>query len=191
MSKLSASACRWREDGGGEAAGARSLAFIAELGIPVRLRQESDDFTQPITGLAICDGGVVIDPKVEIWPGDLLHEAGHIAVVEGERRPTLGALEPDQDEEYMAIAWSYAAAKICDVGLRELFHAEGEFVGHPRRDDLRLRVLEHKPGRAGQVARRMIPRVLAVHHHHPAKRPAGKVRREAVQAAQQGGFPAS
>ncbi|MEZ5693399.1 MAG: hypothetical protein R3D99_06060 [Altererythrobacter sp.] len=125
MSTLPASACRWRMEGGGEAAGARSLAFIAELGIPVRLRQESEDFTQPITGLAICDGGVVIDPEVEIWPGDLLHEAGHIAVVEGERRPTLGALEPDQDEEYMAIAWSYAAAKICDVGLRELFHAEG------------------------------------------------------------------
>nr|WP_137676772.1 hypothetical protein [Parerythrobacter lutipelagi] len=125
MSAPAAAACQWREEGGRAAAGERSLAFIAEVGIPVRLRQDSDDFTQPITGLAICDGSVVIDPETEVWPGDLLHEAGHIAVVEPARRVTLGALEPDQDEEYMAIAWSYAAAKICAVGLRQLFHSEG------------------------------------------------------------------
>lgn len=124
MSAVSASDCRWREEGGGEAAGARCLAFLAEVGIPVRLRQ-GEEMDQPVDGFIIAGGTVVIDPATPVWPGDLLHEGGHIAVTDPARRATLGALEPDQTEEYMAIAWSYAAAKQCDVGLRQLFHPEG------------------------------------------------------------------
>ncbi len=125
MSDLAASTCRWCEDGGGEEAGERCIAFVRDIGIEVRERRPGEAMDQPIEGLAIRDGAIVIDPAVPIWPGDFLHEAGHIAVVEEKRRPTLSELEPDRAEELMAIAWSYAATKECGLTLRQLFNPEG------------------------------------------------------------------
>ncbi|RIV85164.1 hypothetical protein [Aurantiacibacter zhengii] len=124
MSGTLASQCNWQEEGGGEAAAARCLDFLTEVGIPVRLRA-AEELDQLIDGLAIRDGALVVDPDVTIWPGDLLHEAGHIAVMPADIRPNLGEIEANRDEELMAIAWSYAAAKVCDIGLRQLFHPAG------------------------------------------------------------------
>lgn len=124
MSRLAASACKWREEGGGQAAAERCLALLDEVGIPVRARAE-DEMGQPIEGLAIRNGTVVIDPSVPIWPGDLLHEAGHVAVVEPERRASLNQVRRVLAEERMAIAWSYAAARRCGMSVRQLFHNEG------------------------------------------------------------------
>jgi hypothetical protein len=115
----------WIEAGGGEEAGKRCIAFVESVGIGVRARREGEVLDQPIEGLAIKDGAIVIDPEVPIWPGDFLHEAGHIAVTEADRRSTLSELEADRDEELMAIAWSYAATRECGMTLRQLFNPEG------------------------------------------------------------------
>ncbi|WP_052761821.1 hypothetical protein [Aurantiacibacter luteus] len=80
---------------------------------------------QAIEGLSIRQGAVLIDPEKAIWPGDLLHEAGHVAVTAPERRADLNEVPRVLAEEMMAIAWSYAAARQCGVPLRELFHSEG------------------------------------------------------------------
>ncbi len=39
-----------------------------------------------VLGLAIVEGSIQIDPEAESFPGDLLHEAGHIAVCAPELR---------------------------------------------------------------------------------------------------------
>lgn len=123
MIAASAELCRWRSEGGGAETGARCLAFLAEVGVPVHMREA--EAAQAIEGLSIRGGAVVIDPEVAIWPGDLLHEAGHVAVTPPDRRPHLNEVRRVLAEEMMAIAWSYAAARRCGVALRDLFHAEG------------------------------------------------------------------
>lgn len=144
-SKVTASACRWREEGGGEAAAERCLAFLDKVGIEVDWL-EAKDAAQLLDGLAIVGGRLLIDPETPVWPSDLLHEAGHIAAAAPEDRATLGPLEPDPTDEMMAIAWSYAASRECGITLRQLFHdggyrsdganlatafATGHFIGAP------------------------------------------------------------
>ncbi|MFZ1743073.1 MAG: hypothetical protein WAT93_09480 [Pontixanthobacter sp.] len=141
---VTADKCLWREEGGGEDAGARCLAFLAKVGIEVDWIDASE--TQFLDGLAIVKGRLLIDPEVPVWPSDLLHEGGHIAVAAPEDRPTLGPLESDPTDEMMAIAWSYAASRQCELSLKHLFHnggyrddsaklatsfATGHFIGAP------------------------------------------------------------
>ena len=123
MNKPPASDFRWREEGGGEAAGARCFAFLDTIGIGYEHIGKRE--AQLLEGLAILEGKILLDPGAAIWPGDVLHEAGHIAVTPADRRPTLGPIEPDRIEEVAAIAWSYAAARECGLALREIFHADG------------------------------------------------------------------
>lgn len=123
MTTVTASACTWREDGGGEAAAARILPFLEEVGIEVDWIGAHKE--QLLDGLAIVGGRILIDPETPVWPGDLLHEAGHIAVVDAADRPTLGPLVADPTDEMATIAWSYAAAFSCDLSLRHLFHDGG------------------------------------------------------------------
>src|ERR1051326_6795330 len=64
-----------------------------------------------LDGLMISRGVLLIDEARLVFPGDLLHEAGHLAVVPAERRTLLdGNAGGDPGEEMAAIAWSYAAA---------------------------------------------------------------------------------
>ena len=123
MTAFSASQCTWVEEGGGTAAAQRCLDFLDSVGIEVG--QMGDSKEQRLEGLAIVDGRLLIDPKTLVWPSDLLHEGGHIAVAAPEDRPTLGPIEPDGADEMMAMAWSYAASLKCDIGLEELFHSGG------------------------------------------------------------------
>lgn len=97
MDKVTASACTWREEGGGEAAAARILPFLEEIGIEVDWI--GDQKEQLLGGLAIVEGRILIDPETPVWPGDLLHEAGHVAVVDAADRPTLGPLVADPTDE--------------------------------------------------------------------------------------------
>lgn len=75
--------------------------------------------------MAIVKGRLLIDPNVPVWPDDLLHEAGHIAVAAPADRASLGPVEADTADEMAAIAWSCAAARLCDVNLQFLFHSGG------------------------------------------------------------------
>tara|TARA_R100001129_G_scaffold96039_1_gene65550 strand:- start:454 stop:996 length:543 start_codon:yes stop_codon:yes gene_type:complete len=121
---VTAEKCLWREEGGGAEAAARCLAFLEEVGIDVDWIGP-DDEAQLLDGLAIIGGRLLVDPETPIWPSDLLHEGGHIAAAAPEDRPTLGPIEADPTDEMMAIAWSFAAARQCDLPLKHLFHSGG------------------------------------------------------------------
>ncbi|MBL8649035.1 MAG: hypothetical protein JNL35_01360 [Sphingopyxis sp.] len=120
---VTAPACTWRDEGGGEAAAARILPFLEEIGIEVDWIGAHKE--QLLDGLAIVNGRILIDPDTPVWPGDLLHEAGHIAAVTAEDRKTLGPIVADPTDEMVAIAWSYAASLPCELPMKHLFHNGG------------------------------------------------------------------
>lgn len=114
--------CRWREPGG--PAAARTIcAFLATIGIAVEVAPLAGPSLVP--GLAVHRGVVQVDPGGQAFPGDLLHEAGHIAVAHPDLRATLHEVGDDPGEEMAAIAWSVAAARACGISLEVLFHPEG------------------------------------------------------------------
>jgi hypothetical protein len=103
--------------------GQRILAFLKEIGIAVLLEPLGQDTFLP--ALTIRDGLLVLDPGRLEWIGDLLHEAGHIAVTDPALRPTLCEASQDPGEEMAAIAWSWAAARVIGLDPHLLFHADG------------------------------------------------------------------
>ncbi|MES2336759.1 MAG: hypothetical protein V4537_01530 [Pseudomonadota bacterium] len=100
----------------------RILDFLRGIGIAVSIGEVADGF---LPGIAIRRGGIFYDPARLTWPGDLLHEAGHIAVTEPALRPTLDAVPDQPGEEMATIAWSYAAALACGYDTAKVFHAGG------------------------------------------------------------------
>src|ERR1700760_125571 len=100
----------------------RLVDFVTGIGIEVRLDTLGDDTFLP--GLAIRDGTLVIDPERLAYPGDILHEAGHIAVADPAVRyaPTL---TPSDAEELTTLAWSYAAAVHLELDPAVVFHPDG------------------------------------------------------------------
>ncbi len=104
----------------------RIIAFIRGIGIPVATGAVPDSF---LPGIAVRSGGLVCDPDRLTWPGDLLHEAGHIAVTHPDLRPTLDAVVDDPAEEMATLAWSYAAVVALELDPEVLFHAGGYMGG--------------------------------------------------------------
>jgi len=97
------------------------LAFLERIGLEVRREPIGGKTFMP--GVTIRDGALVVDDAQLLYPGDLLHEAGHMAVMSpAERAVCQGNATGD---EISAIAWSYAAA--LEIGLDPLvvFHAQG------------------------------------------------------------------
>jgi len=106
--------------------------FVRSIGIPVIMDIISEETVLP--GIAIRNGGLTIDPEKLLYPGDILHEAGHLAVAPPEIRQTMGgALDPKKDfeiaGELMAIPWSYAACLHLQVDPRIVFHSDGYHGG--------------------------------------------------------------
>jgi hypothetical protein len=99
------------------------LAFLDRIGIAVLPEAIPGDTFLP--AMAIRDGSLIVDVDRLIHAGDLLHEAGHIAVTDPALRPTLNAVSPDGGEEMAAIAWSYAAALEIGMDPRIVFHDDG------------------------------------------------------------------
>jgi hypothetical protein len=98
--------------------------FLREIGLPVRAGSMPDHTFVP--GIWIDRGVLMIDEAILRYPGDLLHEAGHLAVMPPERRATIiGDAGSDAAEEMMAIAWSYAAAIHLGIDPAVIFHADG------------------------------------------------------------------
>jgi hypothetical protein len=100
------------------------VAFLRQIGIPV----STDTLAEPtfLPGILLKHGGIVVDVERLRFPGDLLHEAGHIAVSSPDRRASIqGNAGPDPAEEMMAIAWSYAASVYLQLDPAVVFHAEG------------------------------------------------------------------
>lgn len=106
----------------------KSIDFLQSIGIPVIYHTTKENTFLP--GLTIESGQIIIDKDNLKYPGDLLHEAGHIAVVPAAERPSLTAetiaARPNREaEEMMAIAWSYAACLRLGIDPYFVFHDEG------------------------------------------------------------------
>jgi hypothetical protein len=117
--------------------------FVTLVGIEVH--PCSIDWKTQFPGLDIRSGAVLVDESQLIHPGNILHEAGHIAVHDPARRKE-SKFSPSKGEELGALAWSYAAVVHLDhkselvfypgsfhgwdIALNENF-AEGRYVGVP------------------------------------------------------------
>ncbi|MEO6215786.1 MAG: hypothetical protein ABIO86_07135 [Sphingomonas sp.] len=102
---------------------AQILTFLERIGIPVTIEALDDDTLLP--AMTVRHGRLMIDPARLTWPGDLLHEAGHIAVTDPAARDTLTEFPSDPAEEMAAIAWSYAAATEIGIDPKIVFHDDG------------------------------------------------------------------
>lgn len=103
------------------------ISFISSIGINVYFeRIEKSTF---LDGIAIKDGSIIVDREKLSYPGDLLHEAGHIAVTPLSKRECLNdnvdSDITDGGNEMAAIAWSYAACKYLNIDPHIVFHEQG------------------------------------------------------------------
>lgn len=102
----------------------RILAFLNEIGINVREGSRPEKPFMP--GIWVRNGALIVDTSALLYPGDLLHEAGHLAVMPPDRRSNVtGDIATDPGEEMAAEAWSYAAALAAGIPLAVLFHDQG------------------------------------------------------------------
>lgn len=105
--------------------------FLAEIGLETQEVELATDTFLP--GILIEGGGLLIDPAKLLHPGDVLHEAGHLAVTPAAERAGLSgnvmASKPAQHgtdgEEIAAMLWSYAAAQALGIAPEIVFHPHG------------------------------------------------------------------
>jgi len=103
---------------------ARMAAFLGQIGLTVRAGEVEGPTNLP--GILIEHGVLVVDEARMTYPGDLLHEAGHLAVVAPDARAAMHRdIGSDPAEEMMAIGWSYAAARYLDIDPAVVFHPHG------------------------------------------------------------------
>lgn len=102
----------------------RIASFLEAIGLPCRCGTILEATFLP--GILIKDGGLIYDVDKLLHPGDLLHEAGHLAVMAPDRRmrarPNAGKYAA---EEMMALAWSFAAAVHLGLDPTVVFHSDG------------------------------------------------------------------
>lgn len=100
------------------------LDWIQQIGLTVRLAPLGADTFLP--GVTLEPGGLVVDPERLLYPGDLLHEAGHFAVMLPPQRAVTGSdAGPDMADEIAAQCWSYAAAIHLGLPPEIVFHTNG------------------------------------------------------------------
>ena len=101
----------------------RIVDFIRSIGLDVvATAVESTCF---VPGIRIVHGALHADQARMRWPGDLLHEAGHLAVVAPEERARMHLDAGVNGTEMAVIAWTYAAARHLDLDPAVIFHAGG------------------------------------------------------------------
>jgi hypothetical protein len=107
----------------------KAISFLSEIGIETVYEniQDEDCF---LPGFSIAKGKIIIDTNKVKSPGDVLHEAAHIAVVSSIERDELGGKDIGKRkdaaaEEMMAIAWSYAACLHLGIDPHFVFHENG------------------------------------------------------------------
>lgn len=100
------------------------VAFLRAIGLSVRADEIVGDTVLP--GIRVEHGVLVYNPAKLRFPGDLLHEAGHLAVKPpADRMRAEADLGNDPAEEMMAISWSYAAALHLQIPPEVVFHPDG------------------------------------------------------------------
>lgn len=102
--------------------------FLEEIGIELREGEVPSDSFLP--GVCINSGCVVFDRSKLLYPGDILHEAGHIAVTDSSKRDNISGNVAEVNsgkaaEEQAVLLWTWAA--ICKTGIppEVVFHAHG------------------------------------------------------------------
>jgi hypothetical protein len=110
----------------------KCILFLNSIGIETVVRKIDTESFLP--GLLIEKGSLSIDMDILKYPGDILHEAGHIAITPAKLRPVLNgkiiAKSKDRaSEEMMAIAWSYAACIHLSLDPYFVFHDSGYHGG--------------------------------------------------------------
>ena len=106
----------------------KCITILKKIGITVHFTEISAGALLP--GFEIRKGVLYINRETMLFPGDVLHEAGHIAVVPPLERALLendniGMRENREAEEMMAIAWSYAACLHLQIDPHFVFHDKG------------------------------------------------------------------
>lgn len=105
----------------------RIVGFLRAIGVEVCARELPEPTFLP--GLRIDRGRLLVDEARLLYPGDLLHEAGHLAVTPAAERGEMGDdAGADLGYEIGAIAWSYAAALHLEIDPAVVFH-EGGYRG--------------------------------------------------------------
>ena len=102
----------------------RIVAFLREIGLTVT----ACDLAMPcfLPGIQIRDGALLVDEAKLLYPGDLLHEAGHLAVKTARNRAKAGVdAGKFQAQEIGAICWSYAALMHIGLDPAVVFHPAG------------------------------------------------------------------
>ena len=105
---------------------ANIVAFLEGIGLAVREAEIGDRSFLP--GLLTRDGGIVLDRRRLEHPGDLLHEAGHLAVLAPADRARFGSDDDQLDLpqlEVAAVAWSFAAVVHLSLRPEVVFHSGG------------------------------------------------------------------
>jgi hypothetical protein len=136
-------------------------AFLREIGIPVGSADLPRSF---LPGVAIERGTLLVDEARLEYPGDMLHEAGHLAVAPPEQRNRLGGdIDDVPGIEWAVIPWSYAAALEIGIEPRIVFHGGG-YRGHSpgllRNFELGVPVGLHLLVEAGMTTAERYPRML-------------------------------
>jgi hypothetical protein len=106
-----------------------TIAFLRTIGMEIKEISLLKEHCF-LSGLQIKEGTICIDKEKLLYPGDLLHEAGHLAVIPAAERslqdgPAIGKRADAPAEEMMAIAWSYAACVHLDIDPTFVFHDTG------------------------------------------------------------------
>ena len=104
------------------------LDFLNNIGINVITKELPEATFLP--GLALSAHGIEIDFDKLKYPGDILHEAGHIAVTPKEQRTLIGTKEmpeewPTQGDEIATMLWSFLACDHLKLPIDYVFHPNG------------------------------------------------------------------
>lgn len=101
----------------------RLAGFV--LGVGLTIEATALDGPTVLPGVTTRFDRLLVDEARLSYPGDLLHEAGHLAVLEPRTRTARESVGDDPAEEMAALAWSYAAALAAGVDPAVVFHADG------------------------------------------------------------------
>lgn len=103
------------------------IKFLKDIGIETKLESIAEKTFLP--GLKLSGGALIIDTDKLLYPGDILHEAGHLACMPEQVRETMSDNLPSNDlhagGEIMAIGWSYAACIYIGIAPEVVFHQDG------------------------------------------------------------------
>lgn len=107
----------------------KSICFLHEIGIETVYRTIDDEICF-LPGFLIENGKIIVDRNKIKFPGDILHEAAHVALVPSTDRSLLqgkniGKRKDADAEEMMAIAWTYAACIHLKIDPHFVFHENG------------------------------------------------------------------